>query len=184
MLLRSRTGLGKLAQVILRCLKSFSEVTERTEEEAESCLQNEIMNHLQNLCQEFSRYFPDLEEIDMSFVRNPFNVDPNSIPDSEQDEFLEIKFDSGMKEFFKEHSIQEFWSQASISYPRAGKLGLKTLLHFASTYLCESGFSTLLQIKTKTRSRLEVEHDMRCALSTTAPQTDTLVLKKQAQPSH
>ncbi len=85
------------------------------------------MSQLQNLCQEFSRYFPDLEEIDMSFERNPFNVDPNSIPDSEQDEFLEMKFDSGMKEFFKELSIQEFWSQASISYPRVGKLGLKTL---------------------------------------------------------
>ncbi len=50
----------------------------------------------------------------MSFVRNPFNVEPDIIPDSEQDEFLEMKFDSGMKEYFKEHSIQEFWSQASV----------------------------------------------------------------------
>ncbi|RUM29465.1 MAG: hypothetical protein DSY42_06440 [Aquifex sp.] len=50
--------------------------------------------------------------------------------------------------------------------------------------MCESGFSTLLQIKTKTRNRLGVEHDMSCALSTTVPQIDTLVVKKQAQPSH
>ncbi len=64
---------------------SFSEVTEGKEEETESCLQNEIISHLQNLCQEFSRYFPDLEAIDMSFVRNPFNVKPDIIPDSEQD---------------------------------------------------------------------------------------------------
>lgn len=164
--------------------EKFSEVAEGKEEEIESCLQNEIISHLQNLCQEFSRYFPDLEVIDLSLVRNPFNVEPDIIPDSDQDEFLEMKFDSGMKEFFKEHSIQEFWSQASISYPRVGKLGLKTLLPFASTYLCESGFSTLLQIKTKTRNRLGVEHDMRCALSTTVPQIDTLVVKKQAHPSH
>ncbi len=63
-------------------------------------------------------------------MRNPFNVEPGIILDSEQNELLEMKFDSGMKEFFKEHSIQEFWSQASVSYPRFGKLGVKTLLPF------------------------------------------------------
>ncbi len=34
----------------------------------------------------------------MSFVRDPFNVEPDIIPHSEQDEFLEIKFDSGMND--------------------------------------------------------------------------------------
>ncbi len=102
----------------------FSEVT-AGKEETNSCLHNEVISHFQNLYQEFSRYFPDLEVIYMSFVRNPFNVEPDIIPDSEQDEFLEMKFDSGMKEFFKEQSIQEFWSQASVSYPRVGKLGLQ-----------------------------------------------------------
>ncbi|XP_064078519.1 SCAN domain-containing protein 3-like [Macrobrachium nipponense] len=124
--------------------EKLCEVAEGREEETESCLQNEIISHLHNLCQEFSRYFPDLEEIVLSF---------------------------------------EFWTQASVSYPRVGKLGLKGLLSFAPTYLCESWFSALLQIKTKTRNRLEVEHDMRCALSTTVPQIDKLVVKKQAQPS-
>ena len=92
-------------------------------------------------------------------MRNTFNIKPDIVPDSDQDEFLELKFDSGMKDFFKGHSIQEFWSKANISHPIIGKFGLKTLLHFVSTYLCESSFSTLLQIKTKTRNRLEVEHD-------------------------
>ncbi len=103
--------------------EKFSEVTDG-KEETHSCLQNEVISHLQNLYQEFSRYFLDLEVIDMPFVRDPFNVEPDIIPDSEQDEFLERKFDSGTKEFFKEHSIQEFWSQANVSYPRVGKLGL------------------------------------------------------------
>ncbi|XP_064107991.1 zinc finger BED domain-containing protein 5-like [Macrobrachium nipponense] len=49
------------------------EEAEGREEETESCLQIEIISHLHNLCQEFSRYFPDLEEIELSFVRNPFN---------------------------------------------------------------------------------------------------------------
>ena len=164
--------------------EKFCEVVEGEEGEIDSCLQDEIIRHLQNLDQEFSRYFPDLKEIDLSLVRDPFTVEPDIIPDSDQDEFLEMKFDSGMKDFYKEHSIQEFWTQASVSYPGIGKLGLKTLLPFVSTYLCESGFSTLLQIKTKNRNRLAAEHDMRCALSTTVPQIDTLVVKKQFQQSH
>ena len=51
-------------------------------------------------------------------------------------------------------------------------------------YLCESGFSTLLQMKTKQRNRLDVENDMRCALSTTFPWTHELSKKKQSQVSY
>ncbi len=79
--------------------EKFSEVTDG-KEETDSCLQNEVISHPQNLYQKFSMYFPDLEVIEMSFVRDPFNVEPDIIPDSEQDEFLKMKFDSGMKEFF------------------------------------------------------------------------------------
>ncbi len=75
--------------------EKFSEVIDG-KEETDSCLQNEVISHLKNLYQKFSRYFPDLEVIDMSFWRNPFNVKPNIIPDSEQDELLEVKVDSGM----------------------------------------------------------------------------------------
>ncbi len=87
--------------------EKFSEVTEG-KEETESCLQNEIISHLQNLCQEFSRYFPDLEVIDISFVRNSLNIEPDIISDSEQDEFLEMKFDSGMKEFLNNILYRNF----------------------------------------------------------------------------
>ena len=121
------------------------------------------------MVQEFSRYFPDLEAIDLSLVTNPFNLEPDSVPDADQDEFLEIKFESGVKGLHKELSVKEFWGQVSASYPRIGKQALKTLIPFSSTYLCESGFSTLLQIKTKSRNCLEVEDDMRCSLSTVVP---------------
>lgn len=160
--------------------ENFCEVVEG-EKELDPCLQNEIINHLQNLGQEFSRYFPDLESIDLSFIADPFNIEPDSVPDPDQDEYLEMKFDSGIKCLQKELSVQEFWAQVSASYPRIGKHALKTLLHFSSTHLCESGFSPLLQIKTKARNRLEVEDDMRCALSKILPRFDKL---KQVHPSH
>jgi hypothetical protein len=44
---------------------------------------------------------------------------------------------------------------------------MEVLIPFATTYLSKSGFSTLVTIKTKRRNRLDVEHDMRVALSKT-----------------
>ena len=35
-------------------------------------------------------------------MRNTFNIKPDIVPDSDQDEFLELKFDSGMKDFLKD----------------------------------------------------------------------------------
>ena len=58
---------------------------------------------------------------------------------------------------------------------------LKILIPFSTTYLCESGFST---IKPKQLKRLEVECDMRCAFFTTAPDIKALISNKQFQPSH
>lgn len=40
----------------------------------------------------------------------------------------------------------------------------KLFVQFSSTYLCESGFSTLVYLKAKYQTRLEVESDQQCAL--------------------
>ena len=53
-----------------------------------------------------------------------------------------------------------------------------------STYMCEAAFSTLVAIKTKYRNKLEVEGDLRCALSGIKPHIKELVAKKQYQVSH
>ena len=70
------------------------------------------------------------------------------------------------------------------SYPNVALLSLRVLVAFAATYLCESGFSTLLQIKTKARSRLDVQNDMRLALMQTKPRISKLVTQIQHQASH
>ena len=69
-------------------------------------------------------------------------------------------------------------------YPWLGIHALNILVPFSSTYMCECGFSALLTIKSKARNRLDVESDIRCALSTTSPDIEQLVAKKQGQPSH
>ena len=60
-----------------------------------------MINHLQNFGQEFSRNFPDLESKHLPLVTNLFNFQPDSVSHPDQDEYLEIKFDSGVKDLQK-----------------------------------------------------------------------------------
>jgi hypothetical protein len=69
------------------------------------------------------------------------------------------------------------------SYPNVALLAFRVLVPFASTYLWESGFSNLLQIKTKARNRLDVQDDMRLALTNTQSRITKLVTQMQAQSS-
>lgn len=148
------------------------------------CARNEILQHLTALESEFSKYFPELSDEELDLVRNPFRLSVEKVPDDCQDEFLELKADSGARDLFEEKSLTEFWPLMFDSYPKVTEIALCALLPFVSTYLCESGFSALLNIKTKQRSKLEVENDLRCALSVTSPRIQELVTSKQSQVSH
>lgn len=79
----------------------------------------------------------------------------------------------------------EFWISLSNEYPDLCQEALKKLVPFATTYLCESGFSTLTTIKTKSRNKLDVEPTMRVSLTNSIkPRIDFLVKKHQEQGSH
>ena len=127
-------------------------------------LQTEIPQHLRSFEYEFNMYFPEFEEEEGKLVRNPFSdtLDIATIPSDVQDEFLDLKHDSAAKDIFEERSLHVLWCSMHLSYPKVSEIALR-LLPFSTTYLCESGFSTLLQIKNKTRNRLDVDPDMRCA---------------------
>ena len=68
------------------------------------------------------------------------------------------------------------------SYPLLTKNILTSMLPFPTTHLCESGFSTLFEIKTSSRNKLKVEDDLRCVLTNTEPEIQHL--EKQLHPSH
>ncbi|CAG9822185.1 unnamed protein product [Phaedon cochleariae] len=89
---------------------------------------------------------------ELDLLRNPFKLAVEIVPDDCQDEFLELKNDSGAKDLFDEKSVSEFWPLMCESYPKIAEIAIRALLPFVSTYLCESGFSTMLQIKTKQRT--------------------------------
>ena len=56
-----------------------------------------ILEYLRALQKEFLSYFEDVNDRDFKFVRNPFKVDSNSIPEAEQEEFIEMINDSNAK---------------------------------------------------------------------------------------
>ena len=81
-------------------------------------------------------------------------------------------------------ALSQFWCAMRESYPQVSELAFRVLLPFATTYLCESGYSALVHIKTKARNRRKVEDDMRLALSNTKPRIPQLAVQLQSQPSH
>jgi hypothetical protein len=86
--------------------------------------------------------------------------------------------DAGIKWEFSSFSETEFWVRRLLDYSALAKTVLKILLPFPTTYECEVGFSSLLQIRTKHRSRLNVEDDLRCALSSTSPRMKKLAVER------
>ena len=64
-------------------------------------------------------------------------------------------------------------------YPDFSEAALLTSIPFATTYLCEARLTTLVDIKTKKRNKLDVKHDMRLALSKGVPRISLLSSKMQ-----
>ena len=114
-------------------------------------------------------------------TRNPFCTTKDILPDNLQEEFTEMKCNSTAKDYFEVMPLNEFWAKYMHIYKNVGSA---LLLPFSSTYLCESGFSILINVKTKCRSKLDCEADMRCALSSTKPHIKLLVSNKQLHPSY
>lgn len=169
-------------------LFSFSALTECTDVmgAVPDVVSQDISEHLEGLTTQFKRYFPGInnDTIESKLIRDPFQREVSDVPDSMQEEFLELKNDSVSKDLFNTKNLEEFWVSVQGSYPLLAENALRVLIQFSSTYLCEAGFSALVHVKTKFRNKLEVESDLRCALSITKPDIDGLVKKKQCQKAH
>ncbi len=152
-----------------------------------SALRNDIGEHLTNLAERFQHYFPEEEDPRKgnAWIRNPFMPLRDDLSVKMEDKILELAADEGLKMSFKTTpSLASFWIKVKAEYPELTEIALKTLLPFPSTYLCESGFSTMSIIKTKERSKMYINSPIRLALSSIEPRLDKLTKKKQAHLSH
>lgn len=86
-------------------------------------------------------------------------------PEKFQEEFLEIKADSTTKDNFYPLTLKKFWN--CLVNSKIDSLTLRVLFHFSSIYLCETGSSALILIKTEQQNRLAVDSDLTIALENT-----------------
>uniref|UniRef100_K7FML1 Uncharacterized protein n=1 Tax=Pelodiscus sinensis TaxID=13735 RepID=K7FML1_PELSI len=94
-------------------------------------IQMQILEHLRKLRDEFQRYFPEVDRTrdGLSFIRNPFTTDVNSVPEDLQEEFLDLKND------FAGVYTEKLWASMTRSYPNLSAHAVRFLLPFASTYM-------------------------------------------------
>lgn len=124
---------------------------------------------------------------DREWVVNPFSVcgKPSSLSSIEYESLIDITSDSTFQSTFSSNSYVEFWlNLKNTSFEDLSQKAITILLPFATTYLCETGFSAYTATKTKYRNRLNVEPDLRIQLSQIEPDIAKLSKNKQPQKSH
>uniref|UniRef100_A0A1A8DU23 HAT C-terminal dimerisation domain-containing protein n=1 Tax=Nothobranchius kadleci TaxID=1051664 RepID=A0A1A8DU23_NOTKA len=169
------------ARVKTGCFDIFPELEEFMEEN-DLCVNS---MHLQTLLDHFIKFFPEEtapEKYD--WIRCPFTVTSTHHLSSDiEDALVELSSDRTLKSAFNSKMLAEFWISVEREYPQL-VTAIDILTPFGSTYLCEKTFSTLTYIKNKYRSRLNVQDDLRVAISKIKPRMDLLGSKHIAHPSH
>lgn len=146
-----------------------------------------ITVHLQSLQEQIRSYIPEDHHTGSNWVLNPFNekaVNETKLSSLTHDKLIELSCDRSLQQSFSDKDIDKFWLERRREYPSLTTAALKIIMPFATSYLCELGFSTLVNIKTKARNRLEVEDDLFVSISKIKPNLEKLVAGKQAFISH
>ncbi|KAJ8872150.1 hypothetical protein PR048_025752 [Dryococelus australis] len=90
---------------------------------------------------------------------DPFHADIDSLPETLQEQALEIKNYSAVKYDFDKIEKTLFWVKYFKVYPDIAEQALQLYLTFSSTNLRERAFSAIVAIKTKYRSKLDIARD-------------------------
>ncbi|XP_051952836.1 zinc finger BED domain-containing protein 5-like [Xyrauchen texanus] len=173
----------RLDQQNIDVFENLSEVAETTDSGATTVIPC-IKQHISSLRELFQKYFPNNSD-QYAWVMDPFNAAaPADFRSAEEDQFIEMTSDSTLRLRFKAQTPSEFWFGVEREYPLIGQRAVCILLPFATSYLCEMGFSAVASLKTKYRSQLNIEHDLRVAVSSLQPCFEKLCNAKQAHCSH
>uniref|UniRef100_A0A3Q1AGL5 HAT C-terminal dimerisation domain-containing protein n=1 Tax=Amphiprion ocellaris TaxID=80972 RepID=A0A3Q1AGL5_AMPOC len=145
-----------------------------------------ITSHLQALLEHFNKFFPEetaREKYD--WIRSPFTVTTTSHLSSDmEDALVELSSDRTLMSAFNSKPLSEFWISVQKEYPQLSRAALDILTPFGCSYLCEKTFSAPMYIKNKYRSCLNMEDDLRVAVSKIKPRIDLLCSTHSAHPSH
>ena len=90
---------------------SFHCLTEITRDDFKQNSKEDIISHLQNLRNEFERYFPEINtsSILMKVAGNPFLCKVEDVSEAIQEEFIELTNVFFAKDKFSTCNLEEFW---------------------------------------------------------------------------
>ena len=88
----------------------------------------------------------------------------------EQDRLVDLSGDTALKLIFSQTHLTHFWMHVNMEYTDLSPMALMFLLRFATTYLCDTGFSALVALKTKYRNRLDFGPDLRLKWTSIQPE--------------
>ncbi|XP_028141724.1 protein FAM200A-like [Diabrotica virgifera virgifera] len=158
------------------------------DEDKEQEITHIVTEHLSLLEETIARYFPSLNVEKYDWIRSPFSTGNTAnfqFSLNQEEEFISLSSDRTLKIKFSEVNVQEFWILVQEEYPLLAKKAISILIQFSTSYLCEFGFSSLTNIKNKKRERLlNLEQEMRVALSHIRPDIEQICKRHQAQVSH
>ncbi|XP_068200595.1 protein FAM200C-like [Palaemon carinicauda] len=160
----------------------LGEILEDCQDCSLSDIKESVTRHLTKLRNRFCDYFPELDSHTVSWVVNPFKSELADLPEQPEgfaEELIELRSSNETKiEFESKDDLSSFWmSKTAKAYKNAHMEATKMLLPFATTYLCEQGFSTLVNLKTKYRNRLNPEDSILVAVTSKIPDFEFVVSK-------
>ncbi|PNF24552.1 hypothetical protein B7P43_G05386 [Cryptotermes secundus] len=166
-----KSALDKNNLLHFPCCRKLSEEEEEEEEEEEGggLEFRDYSEIIEDLSSEFDRRFNDFESFrpDISLFSNPIHCDIESQPGHLQLELCELQCDPSLNT--SQVTGIDFWKLLSPErYPLLRNWALKLCSVFASTYICETAFSSLKHVKSKNRNRLSdvvLSHILRVATS-------------------
>ena len=153
---RMRAVEGKIAS-----FSRFAKYLADTELSFES-LKDVVLQHLGKLNKRFEQYFPEdtvLKE-SVGWVINPFRCSLQNLTEKPHwlaEQLIELQADVTAQSEYETLDLETFWmSEPAKAQPLAREEAIKLLLPFATTYLCEAGFSALAVIKTESNVRCQL----------------------------
>ena len=89
-------------------------------------------------------------------VVNPFQADANNADPNLVEELIDLQNDFEGEVLFPQIGYEAFWPKEQVKYPHLWEKIKSLLLAFPSSHLVEKGFSSVLQLLTKQRNRLQI----------------------------
>lgn len=149
-----------------------------------------VEQHLYLLEEKLQHYFKSNKLIEFDWVRNPFVLPSEeslqNLSMKQKEELIDLKNDRTLELQFKDNiPISQFWLIAKKEFPTISKKAIEILLPFATTYICEQSFSSMVTIKNIKRSCIKsLDHELRVSISSIEPNISKLCSQHQGQISH